>query len=91
MYFRLEFKGQENEPLILCSNNKTYEVKEAETSNSLILLPEVKLFKDLKKYSSEDWRLEKAESEGVFHTYFEVKKKTIPYQRQFNEKKKKFK
>uniref|UniRef100_A0A2A4JVD1 Sister chromatid cohesion protein DCC1 n=1 Tax=Heliothis virescens TaxID=7102 RepID=A0A2A4JVD1_HELVI len=37
----LTFKGDPDESVVLCTNNKTYDVKEAETSNSLLLVPEL--------------------------------------------------
>ncbi|XP_026728333.1 sister chromatid cohesion protein DCC1 [Trichoplusia ni] len=37
----LLFKGDQDENVVLCTNNKTYDVKEAETSNSLLLVPEL--------------------------------------------------
>lgn len=36
------FKGDQNESAVLCTESKTYDVKEAETSNSILLLPELK-------------------------------------------------
>ncbi|XP_068624978.1 sister chromatid cohesion protein DCC1 isoform X2 [Battus philenor] len=35
----LVFKGELDENVVLCTENKTYDVKEAETSNSLLLVP----------------------------------------------------
>ncbi|CAG9792993.1 unnamed protein product [Diatraea saccharalis] len=35
----LIFKGDGDENVVLCTNTKTYDVKEAETSNSLLLVP----------------------------------------------------
>ncbi|XP_022818286.1 sister chromatid cohesion protein DCC1 [Spodoptera litura] len=37
----LLFKGDPDENVVLCTNTKTYDVKEAETSNSLLLVPEL--------------------------------------------------
>ncbi|KAF9794790.1 hypothetical protein SFRURICE_017480 [Spodoptera frugiperda] len=37
----LMFKGDPDENVVLCTNTKTYDVKEAETSNSLLLVPEL--------------------------------------------------
>lgn len=36
------FKGDKNESAVLCTESKTYDVKEAETSNSILLVPELK-------------------------------------------------
>lgn len=35
------FKGDRKESAVLCTETKTYDVKEAETSNSILLLPEL--------------------------------------------------
>ncbi|XP_045455623.1 sister chromatid cohesion protein DCC1 [Melitaea cinxia] len=37
----LTFKGDTDESAVLCTSNKTYDIKEAETSNSLLLVPEL--------------------------------------------------
>ncbi|XP_013191769.2 sister chromatid cohesion protein DCC1 [Amyelois transitella] len=37
----LLFKGDPDENVVLCTSDKTYDVKEAETSNSLLLLPDM--------------------------------------------------
>ncbi|KAJ0171436.1 hypothetical protein K1T71_012986 [Dendrolimus kikuchii] len=37
----LVFKGDPDENVVLCTNSKTYDVKEAETSNSLLLVPDL--------------------------------------------------
>ncbi|KAM3961440.1 sister chromatid cohesion protein DCC1 [Aphomia sociella] len=37
----LLFKGDSDENVVLCTSNKTYDVKEAETSNSLLLVPDL--------------------------------------------------
>lgn len=42
IYFLLyPFTGDPDENVVLCTNNKTYDVKEAETSNSLLLIPDL--------------------------------------------------
>lgn len=40
-YYSVVFKGDHNESAVLCTKAKTYDVKEAETSNSILLLPEL--------------------------------------------------
>ncbi|CAH2097617.1 unnamed protein product [Euphydryas editha] len=37
----LIFKGDPDENAVLCTSNKTYDIKEAETSNSLLLVPDL--------------------------------------------------
>lgn len=36
---RVVIRGEQNEHAVLCTNDKTYEIKVAETSNSLLLCP----------------------------------------------------
>lgn len=38
----LIFRGSKVENAVLCTHNQTYDVKEAETSNSLLLLPDLR-------------------------------------------------
>lgn len=38
----LSFKGGLSEKIVLCTENKTYDVKEAEISNSMLLIPNLK-------------------------------------------------
>ena len=38
----LQFKGGQNEKVVLCTDEKTYDVKIAEISNSLLLVPDLK-------------------------------------------------
>ncbi|XP_050356363.1 sister chromatid cohesion protein DCC1 [Nymphalis io] len=38
---QLIFKGDTDENAVLCTSNKTYDIKEAETSNSLLLVPDL--------------------------------------------------
>ena len=42
-------RGSEEENIVLCTKDKTYDFKEAETSNSLLILPNLTLSKA--KYS----------------------------------------
>ena len=37
--FRLYVKGGESENIVVCTNDSTFELKEAETSNSLLVMP----------------------------------------------------
>lgn len=43
----LIFKGGLNEKVVLCTKNKTYEVRNAEQSNSLLVVPNLLLAKDM--------------------------------------------
>ena len=40
--FSLFVKGGDNPTVVICSNSATFEMKEAETSNSLLLMPDLK-------------------------------------------------
>ncbi|XP_050434446.1 sister chromatid cohesion protein DCC1 [Adelges cooleyi] len=63
------FKGDKNETAVLCTKTKTYDVKEAETSNAILLLPNL-TFPD---EQSEENELINRKIVGIFHTYFEVR------------------
>lgn len=39
--FSLYIKGDKNSHVVMCSNNATFDLKEAETSNSLLLMPSI--------------------------------------------------
>lgn len=43
---KLQFKGGLNEKVVICTNNKTYEVRAAVQSNSLLVVPNLLLGKD---------------------------------------------
>lgn len=45
--FRLVFRGDPNDFVVLCSETRSYAVKEVETSNSLLLLPELHLASEI--------------------------------------------
>eukprot|EP00088_Acartia_fossae_P028421 TRINITY_DN2922_c0_g1_i1.p1 TRINITY_DN2922_c0_g1~~TRINITY_DN2922_c0_g1_i1.p1 ORF type:complete len:403 (-),score=76.25 TRINITY_DN2922_c0_g1_i1:537-1745(-) len=67
----VHLRGSEDENLVLCSKDKTYDFKEAETSNSMLILPELKLAKECEKHSGERtlaWR----NVSGIFFKYFEL-------------------
>ena len=69
----LVFRGDEDDNAVLCTNNKTYEIKEAETSNSILILDNL-TFPDSKDAGSGEERyLTERQVLGVFHTYLELK------------------
>lgn len=70
---RVMFKGEANDKAVLCTSDKTYEVKEAETSNSVLLIPGMKFMDDIPAIKS-DRQLEVKEILGIFHDYYEIKK-----------------
>jgi sister chromatid cohesion protein DCC1 len=56
-FFRVVFRGTRDDKAVLCTENKTFEVKEAETSNSLLLLPNLKFANDCQKVMVDGSRL----------------------------------
>ena len=52
------FKGGENDKAVLCTDDKTYEVKEAETSNSLVLIPNLKFPEELKQTNENEMMID---------------------------------
>ncbi|XP_076672058.1 sister chromatid cohesion protein DCC1 isoform X1 [Andrena cerasifolii] len=68
----LMFQGNEHDSVVLCTKNRTYDVKEAGTSNSCLLVPNLNLIGQTS--TDADDRVIKARNIlGVFHTYYEVK------------------
>lgn len=66
----LTIRGNPNETAVLCTDTCTYELKEAETSNSLMLLPEL-LWPE--KCEQGELRVVPQDVCGVFHTYYELR------------------
>ena len=71
----LTLRGEAEDGVVLCSADKTYDVKEAETSNSLLLLDGVTWPQEASAGGGGDSlaRLERRSIQGVYHTYLEVK------------------
>jgi len=67
----LTIRGDESENAVLCSSNKTFDIKEAETSNSLMMLDKVTLPANIEKTTS-DRKLGWSTVGGVFHKYVEI-------------------
>ena len=67
----LTIRGDETENAVICSKEKTFEIKEAETSNSLMLVDRVTLPDKVDK-SATDRRLGWSSVGGVFHKYIEI-------------------
>jgi len=67
----LYVKGGETENIVICSNDATFELKEAETSNSLLVMPSL-----LEASVVETCNGRKLKSQlvhGIYHTYYEMK------------------
>lgn len=71
--FSLSFRGDEKESVILCSGTRTYEIKEAETSNTCLMVPNLKCKAETFIECSEKRIIEEVEVKGLFHTYLEVR------------------
>jgi len=67
----LTIRGDETENAVICSKEKTFEIKEAETSNSLMLVDRVTLPDKVDK-SVTDRRLGWSSVGGVFQKYIEI-------------------
>ena len=67
----LTVRGDESENAVICSKEKTFEIKEAETSNSLLLVDRVTLPDQVDK-SVTDRRLGWSSVGGVIHKYIEI-------------------
>ena len=67
----LTIRGDETENAVICSKEKTFEIKEAETSNSLMLVDSVTLPDQVDK-SVTDRRLGWSSVGSVIHKYIEI-------------------
>ena len=63
-------RGDNDDGAVLCTQNATFSVKEAETSNSLLVVPSLVLPTALEKHG--DRSLARSTVEGVFYKYLEV-------------------
>ena len=63
-------RGDSDDGAVLCTQNATFSVKEAETSNSLLVVPSLVLPTALEKHG--DRSLARSTVEGVFYKYLEV-------------------
>lgn len=67
----LTIRGDETENAVICSKERTFEIKEAETSNSLMLVDRVTLPDQVDK-SVSDRRLGWSSVGSVIHKYIEI-------------------
>ena len=67
----LTIRGEDAENAVICSKDRTYDIKEAETSNSLMLLDKIVLPDTIDKTNTER-SLGWSEVGGVFHKYLEI-------------------
>ncbi|KAK3915302.1 Sister chromatid cohesion protein DCC1 [Frankliniella fusca] len=68
----LAFRGDKNESAVMCTKSKTFDVKTAEISNSLALVPEILWSQDT-MCSSADRILKEKNVVKVFNEYLEVR------------------
>lgn len=66
----LMIRGDPNESAVICTDSCTYELKEAETSNSLLVLPQLQLPDDSERG---DLKVIPQTICGIFHTYLEMR------------------
>lgn len=64
------FKGTDEDSVVLCTDTRTYDVRECETSNSLFLVPQLKYSKDLKPITTSN--IEQKHVLGINYKYLEV-------------------
>nr|CAG4641869.1 EOG090X09TV [Eurycercus lamellatus] len=67
----LYIKGNDSAHAVICTNNATFELKEAETSNSMLLMPTLSQSEVVEE--TENRILKNQEVHGVYHTYYEMK------------------
>ncbi|XP_014242223.1 sister chromatid cohesion protein DCC1 [Cimex lectularius] len=68
----LIFKGDHDEKAVICTSEATYDVKAAETSNSLLLIPGLKFSDNMECKGERD--IEEKRIVNIFNEYLEVKK-----------------
>jgi len=66
----LTFRGREDDSVVLCAQDKTYDIKEAETSNSLFLVPQLDVLDSIQNEGERTLAYKTVD--GIFHTYLEV-------------------
>lgn len=66
----LIIRGDMEDPAVLCTDTKTYEFREAETSNSLLLMPDM-LWPE--KCHDSSMKVVPQNISGIFHTYYELR------------------
>jgi sister chromatid cohesion protein DCC1 len=47
-------RGDKNDNAVLCTSDKTFDLKDTETSNSLLIMKSLKFPKDVEKYKQPD-------------------------------------
>lgn len=68
----LVFRGDDDDVAVLCTKDKTYDIKEAETSNGILLLDGLSSDKDIRDESLESRQIRSRFVVGIFHRYLEL-------------------
>lgn len=53
-FFRVVIRGDKEDHAVLCTETQTYDIKQGEVSNTMLLLPDLEFSADVKKDSSPD-------------------------------------
>ncbi|XP_067126212.1 sister chromatid cohesion protein DCC1 isoform X2 [Centruroides vittatus] len=69
---RYVIRGDKNDSAVLCTDTKTFEIKEAETSNSLLLLPDINFPEEIDN-DDKTRIINVKEITDIFHSYFELR------------------
>ncbi|XP_029673168.1 sister chromatid cohesion protein DCC1 isoform X2 [Formica exsecta] len=69
----VSFRGNKHDDAILCTETRTYEIKEAEISNSWLLIPNLKLSKATSAEEVTERTVERRNIKKIFTSYYEVK------------------
>ncbi|TRY76408.1 hypothetical protein TCAL_00031 [Tigriopus californicus] len=69
----LTFRGQDQDSLVLCTQDQTFDVKEAETSNSLLIMDRLEFPRPTALTEVKPRHVAQSSVLGVFHRYLELK------------------
>ncbi|XP_077276195.1 sister chromatid cohesion protein DCC1 [Temnothorax americanus] len=69
----ISFRGNKHDDAALCTQTRTYEIREAEISNSWLLVPNLKLGKATGVGKVTERTVEKRNVKKIFNSYYEVK------------------
>lgn len=65
----LYIKGDDDEDVVICTENKTFNVTESETSNSLLLVDKLKMSNDIDDFDNRSFH--KVEVRSIFYQYLD--------------------
>lgn len=68
---RLVFRGDEDAPAVICTSDRTFEVREADISNSLLLVPGLLLSSEA---GADRQEIRPSEVRQTFHSYLELRR-----------------